>query len=212
MIDSSAHIPTAGAQSLKAGTLVRPAIVGLILLTLVTGGIFPAALFVSGALLWPRQASGSLLTRDGVVVGSRLIGQAFSRPEYFHPRASAAGTGYDATSSGATNLGPANPKLIAAVRQSARDYQSANGLGPDTPIPIDAVTTSASGLDPHISPPDAELQVARVASHRGLSETEVRRLVAQHTEGRDLGFIGAPRVSVLPLNLALDRASAPHGR
>ena len=189
---------------MKLGEHVRVAVVSVISLTLVTGCIFPLALFVVGRLLYPGQAAGSLLTRNGVVIGSGLIGQNFVRPEYFHPRPSAAGTGYDATSSGGTNLGPSNPKLIDGIRQLAEDYRRSNGLPEDADVPIDAVTRSGSGLDPHISPRNAALQVPRVARARHVSEDVVRRLLDDHTEGRQLGFMGQPRVSVLELNLALD--------
>lgn len=186
---------------------LRPAVVSVISLTLLTGCIFPLVLFALGQLVYPGQAAGSLVTRDGVVIGSRLIGQDFTWPEYFHARPSAAGTGYDGTSSGGTNLGPSSPKLIQGVRQLAEDYRRGNGLPPDATVPIDAVTRSGSGLDPHISPQNAALQVPRVARARGLSEDVVRRLVASHTQGPQLGFMGYPRVTVLDLNLALDRAA-----
>lgn len=188
---------------------LRPLIVSVILLTLLTGGLFPLALFALARPLFADQAGGGLVRRGGVVVGSRLIGQAFARPDYFQPRPSAAGNGYDATASGGTNLGPANPKLADSVRNLAEDYRRSNGLAPDAPIPIDAVTSSGSGLDPDISPQNAALQVARVARARGLGEDAVRRLVVAGTEGRQLGFLGEPRVSVLDLNLALDRATPP---
>src|SRR5271166_158331 len=178
---------------------LRPAAVGLVTLTLLTGCIFPLVLFGLGLWLFPDQAAGSLVTSHGVIVGSRLIGQNFTRPEYFQPRSSAAGDGYDATRSGGTNFGPFNPQLIEAVRQSGRDYRKRNGLPPDVPIPIDAVTSSGSGLDPHISPQNAALQVRRVANARGVSENVVRHLVIEYTQGRQLGFIGAPCVSVLAL-------------
>jgi len=192
---------------MKLRKLLRPAVVSVISLTLLTGCIFPLVLFALGRLLYPDQAAGSLVTRDGVVIGSRLIGQDFSRPAYFHSRPSAAGTGYDGASSGGTNLGPSNRKLIEDVRQLAEDYRRRNGLPPDATIPIDAVTRSGSGLDPHVSPFNAALQVPRVARARGLSEDVVRRMLADHTERRQLGFMGNPRVSVLDLNLALDRAA-----
>jgi K+-transporting ATPase ATPase C chain len=152
------------------------------------------------------------LTRGGIVIGSEFIGQNFTRPEYFQLRPSAAGSGYDATSSGGTNLGPFNRRLIDDVRQLAEDYRRRNGLPPNATVPIDAVTSSGSGLDPHISPANAELQIGRVARARGLSEEAVRRLVADHIQGPQLGFMGSPRVSVLDLNLALDRAApaTPH--
>jgi K+-transporting ATPase ATPase C chain len=186
---------------------LRPAVVSAISLTLLTGCIFPLVLFALGRLLYPGQAAGSLVTRGGGVIGSRLIGQDFTRPEYFHPRPSAAGAGYDGTSSGGTNLSPSNRKLIEGVRQLAEDYRRRNGLPPDATVPIDAVTCSGSGLDPNISPENAALQVPRVARARRLSEDVVRRLLAVHTQGRQLGFMGNPRVSVLDLNLALDRAA-----
>lgn len=197
------------AQSMAASLIeqVRPAIVGLVLLTLITGFLFPAAVFGVGRALFPDQADGSLVRRGGVVVGSRLIGQGFGRPEYFQPRPSAAGNGYDASQSSGTNLSPTNPKLIAAIGQAAQDYRKANGLAPGAVVPIDAVTSSASGLDPNISPENAALQVPRVAKARGVSEDVVSRLVAEHTEGRQLGFMGAPRVDVLELNVALDQTA-----
>ena len=179
----------------------------MISLTVLTGCIFPLVLFALGRLLCPGQAAGTLATRNGVVVGSRLIGETFTQPEYFHPRPSSAGAGYDGTASGGTNLGPSNPKLIQDVRQLAEDYRGRNGLAQDATVPIDAVTRSGSGLDPHISPLNAALQVPRVARARGVGEDLVRRLVAGHTQGRQLGFMGSPRVSVLDLNLALDRAA-----
>jgi K+-transporting ATPase ATPase C chain len=151
------------------------------------------------------------VTRSGAVIGSELIGQQFTRPEYFQSRPSAAGSGYDGTASGGTNLGPNNPMLkngvagFAGIRQLAEEYRKSNVLAPDVPIPIDAVTRSGSGLDPDISPANAALQIPRVARARGLSEEVVRRLVANHTEGPQLGFLGNSRVSVLELNLALDR-------
>lgn len=186
---------------------LRPAVVSVISLTVLTGCIFPLVLFALGRLLCPGQAAGTLATRNGVVVGSRLIGETFTQPEYFHPRPSSAGAGYDGTASGGTNLGPSNPKLIQDVRQLAEDYRGRNGLAQDATVPIDAVTRSGSGLDPHISPLNAALQVPRVARARGVGEDLVRRLVAGHTQGRQLGFMGNPRVSVLDLNLALDRAA-----
>jgi potassium-transporting ATPase KdpC subunit len=191
----------------------KPAILSVLVLALLSGCVFPLLLYAIARPLLPRQAEGSLLTRRGIVAGSKLIGQTFTRPEYFHSRPSAAGTGYDATASGGTNLGPNNPKLIngapdfAGIRQLADDYRQRNGLASGAPVPIDAVTRSASGLDPHISPANAALQVPRVARARGLSEQAVRRLVAEYTQGPQLGFLGNSRVSVLELNLALDRMS-----
>jgi K+-transporting ATPase ATPase C chain len=164
-------------------------------------------LFAFGHLFFRHRTDGSLLTRGAIVVGSEFIGQNFTGPEYFHSRPSAAGTGYDGTSSGGTNLSPSNPKLIKDVRKLAENYRGSNGLAPDATVPIDAVTRSGSGLDPHISPQNAALQVPRVARARGLSEAAVRGLLAVHTQGPQLGFIGSPRVSVLDLNLALDKAA-----
>jgi K+-transporting ATPase ATPase C chain len=186
---------------------LRPAALGLILLTLVTGVAYPAILLGIGRGFFPEHANGSLVSRNGVVVGSSLIGQGFSRPEYFQPRPSAAGNGYDATQSSGTNLAPGNPKLIDQVRRAAVAYRKLNGMAPGAPAPIDAVTSSASGLDPDISPQNAALQVARVARARGVAEATVRQLVAENARGADLGFIGASRVPVLQLNLALDRAA-----
>jgi K+-transporting ATPase ATPase A chain len=185
----------------------RPALLGVLLLTLVTGVLFPLVLAAVARPLFPHQAGGSLVEHNGTVVGSELVGQGFAGAGYFHPRPSAAGTGtgYDATASGGSNLGPAAPELRDAVRQRVEQYRSDNGLSADTPVPIDAVTASGSGLDPHISPANAALQVPRVARERHLSEAAVRDLVSRHTSGPQYGFLGAPRVAVLPLNLALDR-------
>jgi K+-transporting ATPase ATPase C chain len=192
---------------------IRPILFSVPLLTLLTGVVYPLALAGPARLLFPRQCAGSLVVRDHVVVGSRLIAQSETRPGAFHPRPSAAGAGYDATASGGTNLGPSNPKLLQDVRQLAEDYRRQNGLPAGGPVPVDAVTRSGSGLDPHISPVNAALQVPRVARERCLSEEAVRRLVAEHTAGPQLGFLGAPQVSVLELNLALDKVTAtpaPH--
>lgn len=186
---------------------LRPVILGVIVLSLLTGGVFPLGLFALGRLLFRDRADGSLLTRGGVVIGSRLIGQDFTRPQYFHPRPSAAGVGYDGTSSGGTNLGPSNRKLIEDIRRLAEEYRRTNGLPPDATIPTDAVTRSGSGLDPDISLANAALQVPRVARARGLAEDVVQRLVATRTQGPQLGLMGNSRVSVLDLNLALDQAA-----
>jgi K+-transporting ATPase ATPase C chain len=158
-------------------------------------------------VLFHRQANGSLIVQNGQVVGSELIGQNFSSDKYFQPRPSAAGeSGYDAIASGGSNLGPTNKKLIDAVEQRADAYRKLNGLGPSDPVPGDAVTASASGLDPHISPANAALQAARVARARRLPEQQVRDLVARYTEGPQWFLFGEPRVNVLMLNLALDGA------
>lgn len=178
-------------------------------LSVLTGLIFPLVLGALSFALFARQASGSLLVRDGQIVGSGLIGQRFTGPEYFHCRPSVAGDdGYDARASGGSNLGPASRKLHDAVRDRAEDYRRVNGLPRDAEVPADAVMASASGLDPHISPANAELQVPRVARERGLYEHQVRRLVAKHTHGPQLGFLGEPYVVVLSLNLALDQLAA----
>jgi K+-transporting ATPase ATPase C chain len=181
---------------------------------LLTGVGYPVCLAAIARTLFPHKANGSLLRNGEAIIGSELIGQDFAGPGYFHPRPSAAGAGYDAAASGGTNLGPAEPGLRDAVRRRADEYRRTNQLSPTTPIPIDAVTCSGSGLDPHISPANAALQIPRVARERGLDEEHVRGLVAQYTSGPQLGLFGAPRVAVLPLNLALDRAAplrAPSG-
>lgn len=190
--------------------LLRPALVMTLLLCLLTGLIYPGVVTGVAQLLFPWQANGSLIERDGHVVGSALIGQSFTRPEYFHSRPSAAGAGYDATASAATNKGPTDRKLadtlIAGnVARVVEEDGAVRGR-----IPADMVTASASGLDPHISPANAELQVARVARSRGLSEDRVRAVLQEHTEGRQFGFLGERRVNVLLLNLALDSV-APVG-
>jgi potassium-transporting ATPase KdpC subunit len=184
---------------------LRPAVASTLTLTLLTGCVFPLVLFVIARPLFPYQTQGSLLLRDRTVVGSRLIGQDFERPEWFQPRPSAAGNGYDGTASGGSNLGLSNPQLQSDIRRFAAHYRQENGLADDVPVPIDAVTRSASGLDPDISPANAFLQVPRIARERHLDEDVVRSLVAGHVRPRQLGFLGAPRVSVLELNLALDR-------
>lgn len=180
---------------------VKPAIVLALLLTLLTGVIYPLAMTGVSQILFPDRANGSLLTRNGKVIGSELIGQNFSGPAYFRPRPSVAGTGYDATASGGSNLGPTSRVLLDRVDSLTRRLNAEN---PNVPIPVDMVTTSASGLDPHISPAAAAFQIPRVAHERGISEEEVARIVDRYTEGRQLGFLGEPRVNVLLLNLALD--------
>jgi K+-transporting ATPase ATPase C chain len=183
-----------------------------LVLTVLTGLIYPGIVTGLCQVLFPKQANGSLEYKDGRVIGSALIGQNFTKPEYFQPRPSAAGNnGFDATSSAGSNLGPTNQKLIDRVKASAEKFRKDNPDFTGT-IPADLLTMSGSGLDPDLSPESADAQVERVAKARGASVQDVRALVAQFTEGRDLGFLGEPRVNVLRLNLALDaryRSSKP---
>lgn len=174
-----------------------------------TGLIYPLAVWGLGTVLFPKQSAGSLITdSSGAVIGSSLIAQPFTAEKYFHPRPSAAGAdGYDAMASGPSNLGPTSRVLISAVETRVADAVTAEGATKGS-VPVDMVTSSASGLDPDISPDNAALQVARVARARGMSVDEVKQLVARHTRGRDLGFLGEPRVNVLELNLALDGLSS----
>jgi K+-transporting ATPase ATPase C chain len=182
---------------------IRPAILLTVILTAITGIAYPLAMTGLMQVVFPRQANGSLVTREGQVIGSVLIGQNFAGDGYFHPRPSAAGAkGYDASSSGGSNLGPNDAGLLKRVGDAVAEFAKEK---PEGQIPVDLVTTSGSGLDPHISPEAADFQVARVAKARGLPMERVRNVVREHTENRTLGILGQPRVNVLLLNLALDQ-------
>lgn len=191
---------------------LRPAILMTIILTVVLGLAYPLAVTGIAQVVFPHQANGSLI-RDagGTVIGSELIGQSFTKPGYFHGRPSVTVDAdttedkpYNAANTTASNLGPTNQKLIDTVEERAKAYREENNLADDVPVPVDAVTSSGSGLDPHITPANAQLQINRVARARGATPVDVAALVQQNTEGRTLGFLGEPRVNVLKLNLALD--------
>jgi len=186
---------------------IRPALMMTLVFTLICGVAYPLLSTAIGQTAFSDKANGSLIRRDGVVVGSKLLGQSFAAPKYFHPRPSAAGAGYDGSASSGSNLGPLSPDLLQAVAQRAASYRQENGLADDALVPVDAVTSSASGLDPHISIANARLQVARVARERGLDIDVVESLVTKHTDGRDLYVLGDPGVNVVELNLALDALS-----
>jgi potassium-transporting ATPase KdpC subunit len=184
---------------------IRSSVVSTLILAVVCCGIYPLIVYGFATVLFHDKAEGSLLLdAKGNVVGSRLIGQNFSADKYFHSRPSAAGNGYDATSSGGSNLGPTSKKLVDSITQNIADYRSQNGLGTNDPVPADAVTASASGLDPHISVTNAEIQAVRVAKVRQMQLSDVQSLIRQHTDYPSLGLLGEPGVNVLELNLALD--------
>ena len=185
---------------------LRPAILMTLVLCVITGLVYPGVVTGLAQVLFPRQANGSLVTVNGRVVGSALIGQPFAKPEYFHPRPSAAGNGYDATASSGTNKGPTDVKLADTLIAQAVDGAIKDDGAVKGQIPADMATSSASGLDPDISPANAFLQVARVARARGVDAARVRALVDAHVQGRQFGFFGEPRVNVLLLNIALDSA------
>jgi len=175
-----------------------------IVTTVLLGIVYPLVVTGIAQVIFPKKANGQLITQSGKVIGSHVIGQPFSGSTYFHSRPSAAGTGYDAANSGGTNLGPTNKTLISRVEQDTAALHAEN---PNLPVPVDLVTTSASGLDPHISIAAAEFQIPRVARARAMSESQLQQLVDAHTEYRQFGFLGEPRVNVLELNLALDALS-----
>ena len=189
-------------MNIKGNLIV--AVLMTVVTTLLLGVIYPLAITVIAQVAFANQANGQLIVRNGTVVGSSLIGQGFSSPGYFRPRPSAAGTGYDAANSAGSQLGPTNKKLIDAVKANVEAARQENATAA---VPIDLVTTSASGFDPHISPAAAEFQIPRVARERGVAEADVRRLVGASTANRQLGFFGEPGVNVLELNLALDALS-----
>ncbi len=182
-----------------------PGLMMVLVFTVITGLLYPLAVTALAQVAFPDKANGSLVERDGVVVGSRLIGQRFAEPQYFHPRPSAAGDGYDASASSGSNKGPTNDEWLAEVADRVDAYREENGLSPDAKVPVDAVTASASGLDPQISVANARIQARRVADERDLDLSQVLDLIHEHTDGRALGFLGEAGVNVLELNLALDQ-------
>ncbi len=191
---------------------LRVSLAAVFSLAVLLCGVYPLLVWAAGQALFPREAGGSLVRIGGTVAGSALLAQGFTGPVYFHPRPSAAGGGYDAASSGGSNLGPTSRRLTELVRARIAAYRTENRLASGVPIPVDAVTASASGMDPPISVPNALLQSGRVARARGMSEEALHRRIAAHTEGRDLGFLGTPRVNVLMLNLDLEKRGGPDDR
>ncbi|HJW38963.1 MAG TPA: K(+)-transporting ATPase subunit C [Candidatus Udaeobacter sp.] len=188
---------------------IRGAVFATLVLAFICCGVYPLVVFGISQTFFRDKANGSLIVdANGTVHGSKLLAQGFTADKYFHPRPSAAGNGYDATSSGGSNLGPTSQKLNDAIKDRVAAYRKENGLSETEPVPADAVTASGSGLDPQISLRNAELQTPRVAKARGLSEEKVRELVQQNTDGRDLGVLGDPGINVLELNLALDSPGA----
>ena len=184
---------------------IKNSVIATLVFAIILCGIYPLIVYGAGQLFFPNKANGSLIEgKDRRLVGSELLGQAFSGDKYFHPRPSAAGAGYDAANSSGTNLGPTSQKLMDSVKAAVEQYRKENNLTADVLVPADAVTSSGSGLDPHISVKNAELQVPRVAKARGLGEANVRDLVKQNTDGPQFGILGDPGVNVLKLNLALD--------
>jgi K+-transporting ATPase ATPase C chain len=185
-------------------TELRISLVATFSLAVIVCGLYPLIMWVLSQGLFPNRANGSLVIRKGTVIGSSLLAQGFNDPRYFHPRPSAAGQGYDPANSGASNLGPLSQKLIDGAKQRIAAYRAENNLSPDAPVPIDAVTASGSGLDPHISVQNALLQANRVTRIRGISKEVLYKMIEARTEGRDLGIFGEPGVNVLMLNLDLD--------
>ena len=187
---------------------LRPALLMTVVFTIICGIAYPLLSTAIGQTAFGDKADGSLIRRNGVVVGSKLIGQSFTAPQYFHPRPSAAGSGFDGSASSGSNLGPLNPDLLAAVEERAVAYRAENGLSDGALVPVDAVTASGSGLDPDISIANARMQIPRVASERGLDAAVVGQLVKKYTDGRQLLVLGEPGVNVVELNLALDDLAA----
>lgn len=186
---------------------LAPAVRAVLVLTVLTGVLYPLAVTGVAQVAFRSKADGSLVKVDGVAVGSRLIGQGFAAPGYLHPRPSAAGAGYDASASGASNLGPTNPTFLDTVAERVAAYRTENGLGADVPVPVDAVTASASGLDPQISLANARLQASRIATARQVPVATVLAVIDAHVDGRAFGILGDPGVNVLEANLALDKTA-----